>query len=52
MCADADNARGIRCYEKVDFQSEETPGESVFREGAYRDMVLMSIRTSEFDPSG
>jgi RimJ/RimL family protein N-acetyltransferase len=48
----ADNARGIRCYEKVGFQREGTLRESVFRAGAYRDMVLMSILASEFDPDG
>lgn len=48
----ADNARGIRCYEKAGFQREGTLRESVFREGAYRDMVLMSILASEFDSNG
>lgn len=48
----ADNARGIRCYEKVGFQREGKLRESVFREGAYRDTVLMSILVSEFNPSG
>jgi len=48
----AENARGIRCYEKVCFHREGTLRDSVFREGAYRDMFLMSILASEFDPSG
>lgn len=47
-----DNARAIRCYEKVGFRMEGTLRESVFRDGAYRDMILMSILTTEFDPHG
>ncbi len=43
-----DNVRGIRCYENVGFQSEGTLRESVFREGTYRDMLMMSILESEF----
>jgi len=52
MRVHADAARGIRCYEKIGFQREGTLRESVFRAGAYRDMVLMSILATEFDPSG
>lgn len=48
----ADNARGIRCYEKAGFQKEGTLRESVFRGGVYHDMVLMSILASEFDRDG
>jgi RimJ/RimL family protein N-acetyltransferase len=46
---DADNGRGIRCYEKVGFQREGTMREVVFKEGTYRDQYLMSILQSEFD---
>lgn len=45
----ADNARGINCYEKVGFQKEGTQRESVFRQGVYLDMYLMSILESEFE---
>jgi RimJ/RimL family protein N-acetyltransferase len=44
-----DNARGIRCYEKVGFQHEGTMRESVFKEGAYYDVHFMSILASEFE---
>jgi RimJ/RimL family protein N-acetyltransferase len=47
-----DHARGIRCYEKVGFQKEGALRESVFREGAYHDMLLMSILESEFENHG
>jgi RimJ/RimL family protein N-acetyltransferase len=43
------HARGIRCYRKVGFRQEGTMRESVFREGAYRDVHLMSILASEFE---
>jgi diamine N-acetyltransferase len=46
---DADNARGIRCYEKAGFQREGTSREAVFREGNYRDQYVMSILESEFE---
>lgn len=46
---DADNDRGIRCYEKVGFQREGTMREIVFKEGMYSDQYLMSILQSEFD---
>lgn len=32
---DADNARGIRCYDKIGFQRDGTLREVVFKEGAY-----------------
>jgi RimJ/RimL family protein N-acetyltransferase len=46
---DADNARGIHCYEKVGFQREGTLRENVFKEGMYHNTYLMSILQSEFD---
>jgi RimJ/RimL family protein N-acetyltransferase len=46
---DADNARGIRCYEKAGFQRDGTLREAVFREGAYIDQLMMSILQSEFE---
>ncbi len=46
---DADNGRGIHCYEKVGFQREGIMREMVFKEGAYGDQYLMSILESEFE---
>lgn len=46
---DADNGRGIRCYEKAGFQQEGTSREAVFKEGTYHDQYVMSILRSEFD---
>jgi RimJ/RimL family protein N-acetyltransferase len=45
----ADNARGIRCYEKAGFRREGTLRDAVFRQGGYRDQHVMSILASEFD---
>jgi RimJ/RimL family protein N-acetyltransferase len=47
-----DNARGIRCYEKVGFRHEGTMRESVFKEGAYYDVHVMSMLESEFETHG
>jgi diamine N-acetyltransferase len=49
---DADNARGIRCYEKVGFQREGTLREVGFREGEYFDQHIMGILESEFEVHG
>jgi RimJ/RimL family protein N-acetyltransferase len=46
---DADNARGIRCYEKVGFQREGTSRDAVFKGGSYHDQYVMSILESEFE---
>jgi len=46
---DADNARGIRCYEKAGFRREGTFREVVFKEGTYHDQYVMSILQSEFE---
>jgi len=45
---DADNARGIRCYEKAGFRHEGTFRDVVFREGVYHDQYVMSILEAEF----
>jgi RimJ/RimL family protein N-acetyltransferase len=45
---DADNPRGIRCYEKVGFRLEGTYREAVYRGGAYRDQHVMGILEPEF----
>ncbi|HIE39784.1 MAG TPA: N-acetyltransferase [Anaerolineales bacterium] len=44
---DADNVRGIRCYEKCGFHREGTLRDAVFREGRYYDQLLMSILRPE-----
>ena len=49
---DADNARGIRCYEKCGFQREGISRQAVFREGAYYDQYVMSILELEFEANG
>ncbi len=46
---DADNARGIRCYEKVGFRKEGTSRQAVFKRGVYQDQYVMSILRSEFE---
>lgn len=46
---DADNARGIRCYEKAGFQREGTLRETTFREGRYIDQHVMSMLKTEFE---
>ena len=46
---DADNARGIRCYEKAGFRQEGTLREAVFKAGIYHDQYVMSILRSEFE---
>lgn len=47
-----DNARGIRCYQKVGFKTEGTLRGSVFRQGAYHDMLVMGILAREFRSDG
>jgi RimJ/RimL family protein N-acetyltransferase len=47
---DADNARGIRCYEKAGFRHEGTFRQVTFREGAYHDQHVMGILRGEFEP--
>ncbi|MBN1953433.1 MAG: GNAT family N-acetyltransferase [Anaerolineae bacterium] len=45
---DADNQRGIRCYEKCGLQKEGTLRDTVFREGVYHDQLVMGILRNEF----
>ncbi len=47
-----DNARGIRCYEKVGFQREGVSRDAVFYTGAYHDQYVMSILETEFETNG
>jgi diamine N-acetyltransferase len=46
---DADNDRGIRCYEKAGFRREGILRQVVFREGMHHDQFIMSILQSEFE---
>ena len=45
----ATNPRGVRCYEKVGFRHEGTQRETIFKDGRYIDMHMMSILSSEWD---
>jgi RimJ/RimL family protein N-acetyltransferase len=44
----ADNARAIRCYEKVGYQHEGRLRQHVFNNGAYRDVLLMGLLRGEW----
>jgi RimJ/RimL family protein N-acetyltransferase len=48
----ADNARGIRCYEKVGFQTEGRLRQDNFANGAYRDTLIMGLLRGEWAPLG
>ena len=45
----ADNARAIRCYEKVGFQLEGRLRQDNYNNGAYRDTLLMGLLRSDWD---
>ena len=44
----ADNARAIRCYEKVGFSAEGRLRQDNFHDGAYRDTLIMALLLSEW----
>ena len=44
----SDNARAIRCYEKVGFQTEGRLRQDNFHNGAYRDTLIMAILREEW----
>jgi RimJ/RimL family protein N-acetyltransferase len=44
----ADNARAIRCYEKVGYQHEGRLRQHDFSNGAYRDVLLMGLLRSDW----
>jgi RimJ/RimL family protein N-acetyltransferase len=44
----ADNARGIRCYERVGFRRAGTLRQAVFREGRHQDAHLYDMLRTEF----
>ena len=43
-----DNARAIRCYEKVGFRIEGRLRQDRFRDGRYLDTIIMAILRDEF----
>src|SRR5262245_24026581 len=43
----AENARAIRCYEKVGFRREGTRRGAIFRDGRYQDLHVMAVLASE-----
>ena len=45
----ADNARAIRCYEKVGFQVEGRLRQDNFYNGAYRDTLLMAVLREDWE---
>jgi RimJ/RimL family protein N-acetyltransferase len=44
----ADNARAIRCYEKVGYQHEGRLRQHNYHNGAYRDVLLMGLLRSDW----
>jgi diamine N-acetyltransferase len=44
------NARAIRCYEKAGFKPEGRLREDTFRDGRYRDTLIMAILRTEWEP--
>jgi len=50
LLTDADNARGIRCYEKCGFVREGVMRERRLRYGKPLDMVVMGILKHEWEP--
>ena len=47
---DADNSGGIRTYEKAGFIHEARLRQAGFRDGDYRDELIMSVLRSEWNP--
>jgi RimJ/RimL family protein N-acetyltransferase len=45
----ADNARAIRCYEKVGFQLEGRLRQDNYNNGAYRDTLIMGLLRSDWE---
>ncbi|MEN6302626.1 MAG: GNAT family protein [Armatimonadia bacterium] len=44
----AENARAIRCYEKVGFVHEGRRREAIFRHGRYQDLIVMGLLAEEY----
>jgi diamine N-acetyltransferase len=47
---DDDNKRGVRAYEKAGFVHEGSLRQSVYRDGHYHDLLIMSVLRSEWNP--
>jgi diamine N-acetyltransferase len=47
---DEDNKGGIRAYEKAGFVHEGRLRQSIYRDGQYHEMLIMSVLRSEWDP--
>jgi RimJ/RimL family protein N-acetyltransferase len=47
---DAENLGGIRAYEKAGFIQEARLRQADYREGKYRDDLIMSVLRSEWTP--
>jgi RimJ/RimL family protein N-acetyltransferase len=47
---DADNSGGIRAYEKASFIQEARLRQADFRDGKYRDELIMSVLRSDWNP--
>jgi RimJ/RimL family protein N-acetyltransferase len=48
----ADNPRAIRCYEKCGFVLEGTLRDAIFRQGRYKDQLIMSVLAHEYFKGG
>ena len=48
LTTDEDNARAIRCYEKVGFKPEGRLRQDRFQEGRYVDTVIMGLLREEY----
>jgi RimJ/RimL family protein N-acetyltransferase len=46
----ADHEAAVRCYEKAGFKVEGRLRESLFKDGTYKDKVLMGLLRSEYAP--
>jgi RimJ/RimL family protein N-acetyltransferase len=44
-----DNRRGIRCYEKIGFQQEGVLRQDSYRDGRYRNTIVMGILRAEWE---
>ncbi len=49
LTAHADNERALRCYRACGFQQEGLQRQAIWRDGAFRDEVLMAMLREDFD---
>jgi RimJ/RimL family protein N-acetyltransferase len=47
----ASNQRALRLYERLGFRTEGTQRQAVFKNGAFHDLVMMSLLRHEYRPS-